>query len=476
MIKSLSNSILSVFIGTFMGIIGIALFGYSVYFIFFLSTKTELLTILPKENFEFFAYKNSEDIKIPNSISKISFFPKETGTAIVSYLDPENKKSHIIKIYENTKKSKVLKKQDCITYNHYIFCSSLESKEVLYKTKELMENKSSNLQSFEFVENKIKYDNSNFYFLGKTDFLLKNKELLQSFIQDENIKINEKLTNSIKNTIPYFSGYINLENNIYFLQLHKANNKLIFSKGLKDHEINTDLINKKVLSYVYVRKLNHIIDFIKKENNTEFLPDLVNFINSIKDKSNEIFENNASWKEDVLPLLSSDILINKYENGSSIFFSLPSEGITNFFYEKFKDIFVKIASTKKPVKKNFILEDGSAIYELFPSNKEVSIDNGKKDDVQYSFIKVENPDENNFFTALFTKKTILGFNNISDNPLSVLKKTSKLESSFNFPINNSVFFSYGSKDLEKYSIKKIEITAKEKEKNINIVGNILFTK
>lgn len=474
MIKNSSNSLLSVFLGTFMGIIGLALLGYSVYFIFFLSTKTELLTLLPKENFEFFAYKNSENIKIPKTISEIPFLPKEKESAIVSYLDPENNSSHMIKISSLTNKKNELTKQECIIYNHYNFCSPIESKEILYKIKELMEKKSSNLQSFDFVENKIQNDNANFYFLGKTEFLLKNKEIITPALKDNDININEEIANSINNAVPYFSGYIDLEKNIYFTQLHKKNERLIFSKGLTNHKINTESINKNVQSYIYIRKLNHLIEFIKKENSAEFLPDLTTFINSIKDKSEETFENNASWNEDILPLLSSDILINNYQEGSSIFFYLPSEGITNFFYKKFKDIFIKIASTKNPIKKSFTLEDGSAIYELFPSKKEVSIEEGSKEDIQYSFIKVLDPEKNNFFVSLFKYKSILGFSNIEKDTLSVFQDSSEVNSKFSFPINLSVFFSYGNQDLKDFAIKKIELTAKETEKNINIIGNISF--
>jgi len=84
-------------------------------------------------------------------------------------------------------------------------------------------------------------------------------------------------------------------------------------------------------------------------------------------------EKKVSLSDDIQPLFLNDMIIQWKEETFSTIFSLPSESIARGLFKKYHDILLEYAQLSVPEKKGFPLQDGSMIYEIVPSSKNVEI-------------------------------------------------------------------------------------------------------
>ncbi len=507
-------------VGIILGILGVSFILYSLYILFFIPLKQDLINILPSKDFQFILIAGENNNNIPDDITNQLPFPIPHKGAIVLYKENLD----FISITPELNTTKTLGNKICKNSHQYDFCTSSKNSVALYQIIEAIENENPSLLTLDIFEDNSSFfsDENTYSFAGTTSFLEKNIEQLPLATSKEKKFIKQSLSLSA-DSLPYFSGRISVKNKKYEIQFQKKNishsnsdedTLSIFPSSINNKIISSSYIYPNISSYIYVRKPKFFLNYIQKNSDEKSLPKTISLYHNGKEWVSSFFSHKAIWDEDIEPLLATDILFMNSNEGSGIISLLPNETIGNKFYERFYDILLEISSEIVPEKQGVALKDGTMIYEIFPSEKNVKIvknETNKADDMKFAFFITKDPSakKEKIFAIAQKNETLI----IADSKKFIenIKRKKSEKKNFSIPLEKEIFFALGitneipekkknlknkkdirtdenkemNKDLEiekiaenivgidkKSPIKKMEIIGKETEKNLIFSGTI----
>ncbi|HIQ56639.1 TPA: hypothetical protein EYG96_01205 [Candidatus Gracilibacteria bacterium] len=348
-------------VGAIFGIIGLSLLAYSSYLYFFLPIKQDLVQILPLENFEFIAFgtNNETSANFAKLQKNISFYLPQNNETVVSYLNKNKNQSEFIiisKIDDNTENKKLLL---CAQIKKYDFCTSKENTQTLSNITNFVNSNSKKTIS----QMKVLHDNSisDLSFFGTTSFFIKNLDAQNTY---QDIK---KLLILAQDNLLYFSGDV-IENNKIVINFHK-NTTFTLNTNAITQAFNIDTIVKKTENYLYISQPQAIINLIHNNKISKNFVNQTSEYKKFQDIFTDMFQQKITYFNDIEPLLNGNIIITD----NFIAIALPSEKISQIFYERYLSVLKEISKETIPEKKCFEVNNTNSVCEIFPSKKNVQI-------------------------------------------------------------------------------------------------------
>lgn len=462
--------------GAFLGIIGIILLVYSLYFFIFPPFKKELLSLLPAQNFRILFINTEEnplDVSIISPVIASMLNDDSIPVGITAgYFNPSTQKTEFIHISPSEKPAPRDKK--CVESDGYYFCSSGEKLSLVYSILDEKEKKRPTLLDLPSLRNyeNVFINNTPVTFLGATTFLQESifvPSLPLSIPQKENIK---RILKTINPSLPLFSGNIDTKTGIYTFAFHKKNSEMIYSSSFSN-PFSPRIFTANIDRYMMVQNPSELWKYISENIEISEFPELTNFQSWAKTKISDVFAQKLSWQEDIIPLLNGDLLTYSSPNTASAVFAFPTNELSKKWYEKIVTILQFFAAEKVPTKKEHTLADGSKIYEVFPqksaiSLKKTSIANGEGTE----FTAPLEVNEKQFPVTAFSGKHLLISE--SNEGLSMFLNPDMSVSSFVFPVNENLFFAMGLKarSNEKIPVSFLEILGIEQKTMIVFLGKV----
>lgn len=463
-------------LGILLGTTGIALLLYSIYLMFFIPSQQDLVRILPKENFQFFLSDNTEQ---KHAFSMIAGEDLPKSPFLAGYKNEEGEIA-FLSLQEKKGSTPQITSPEivCEAFSRYLLCVSEADSTTLYAVLEALKEEKSSLYSlrpFHTDEADLLLPKeSTISFFGDTSSL---QHLVQTDIFPESISIPHEsvvtISTILKDSVPYFSGTVNTQENVseYQIIFHKKNGELIFPTSLSQYPFPYNIFQTEY-SFLFLRSPQQILDFVEQNTPETEFPITTKLYHETTKMVEELFYNKASFEDDIAPLLLTDTLWIWNTDAVATLFSLPASSLAHSLFTKFDRLFLDIAKETLPEKKGFLLQDGSMIYEMVPSSKNVQhITDSIEERGNFSAYHTSSQENTGKEQSVFSLDSYLGIGNNTEFTESQWEKISSSPSVEERENSIFLFSKIRGSDIsflpETLPIKKIGIEGKELEDSIH---------